>query len=100
MTVKTDENGIAKTLEIGNGGGSGWRRRRWAALLLLVAIAAAAAWFFLKGNQKSAATQYKTEEVRRGDLTVIVTATGTLKPTNSVDRQRTFRNRQERGGGL
>ncbi len=85
MTVKTDENGIAKTLEIGNGGGSGWRRRRWAALLLLVAIAAAAAWFFLKGNQKSAATQYKTEEVRRGDLTVIVTATGTLKPTNSVD---------------
>ena len=29
--------------------------------------------------------QYKTQEVQRGDLTVIVTATGTLQPTNEVD---------------
>ena len=85
MTAKTDENAIAKTLEIGDGQGPGRRWGRWAAVVLLVAIAAAAAWIFLRGDQKSAATQYKTEQVRRGDLTVIVTATGTLKPTNSVD---------------
>ena len=40
--------------------------------------------FWKKGNQSTAA-RYKTEEVRRGDLTVIVTATGTLQPTNKVE---------------
>jgi HlyD family secretion protein len=29
--------------------------------------------------------QFKTQQVRRGDLTVIVTATGTLEPTNEVE---------------
>ncbi|MDP1991542.1 MAG: efflux RND transporter periplasmic adaptor subunit [Syntrophales bacterium] len=85
MTAKTDENEIAKTLEIGNGQGPGRRWGRWIAVVLLVAVAVATAWLFLRGDQKSAVTQYKTEQVRRGDLTVIVTATGTLKPTNSVD---------------
>ena len=85
MTEKTDENEIAKTLEISDGKGPGRRWGRWAAVVLLVVIAAVTAWIFLRGDQKSAATQYKTEQVRRGDLTVIVTATGTLKPTNSVD---------------
>lgn len=85
MTEKTIESEIAETLQIGRKGSAGRRWRRRLALFLLVALAAAAAWYFLKGDPKSAATQYKTEEVRRGDLTVIVTATGTLKPTNSVD---------------
>jgi len=85
MTEKTDENEIAKTLEIGDGKGPGRRWGRWLAVFLMVALAVAAAWLFLRGDQKSAATQYKTEQVRRGDMTVIVTATGTLKPTNSVD---------------
>ena len=85
MIERNDENGIAETLQIGNGGGTGRRWRRWVAIVLIAAIAAAATWYFLKGDQESAATQYKTEQVRRGDLTVIVTATGTLKPTNSVD---------------
>lgn len=85
MTEKTDQNAIVKTLEIGDGQGPGRRWGRWAAVILLVAIAAAAAWIYLEGDPKSAAAQYKTEQVRRGDLTVIVTATGTVKPTNSVD---------------
>jgi HlyD family secretion protein len=34
---------------------------------------------------KSKEIQYKTEQVRRGNLVVIVTATGTLQPTNKVD---------------
>ncbi len=66
-------------------GRPGRRWKRWAVVVLILAIAAAAAWYFLKPDPKAAATQYKTEQVRRGDLTVIVTATGTLKPTNSVD---------------
>lgn len=38
-----------------------------------------------RAADNSNTTQYKTQEVQRGDLTVIVTATGTLQPTNKVD---------------
>jgi HlyD family secretion protein len=85
MTVKKETKGIAETLEIGDGKGHGRKWWRWIAAVLLIAIAAAAVWIYLSGKEKSAATQYKTEPVQRGDMTVIVTATGTLKPTNSVD---------------
>jgi HlyD family secretion protein len=85
MTNKTDENGIAKTLEIGDGRGTGRRWGRWMILALLIAVAAAAAWGYLSSKEKSTMTRYKTEPVQQGDMTVIVTATGTLKPTNSVD---------------
>ncbi|MBN2592299.1 MAG: efflux RND transporter periplasmic adaptor subunit [Sedimentisphaerales bacterium] len=37
------------------------------------------------GGDKTGEIQYKTEQARRGDLTVIVTATGTLEPTNEVE---------------
>ncbi len=79
-----DENGIAKTLKIGSGQGPARRWMRWVVLGLVVAVAASAAGIFLRSAPKST-VQYKTEEAKRGDLTVIVTATGTLKPTNSVD---------------
>lgn len=36
-------------------------------------------------GRKSGAVEYKTGEVRKANLTVIVTATGTLQPTNKVD---------------
>lgn len=86
MTEQRDERGIAETLGIGaDGGGTGFRWKRWAAVGLALAVAAAAGWYLLKPDPEATATQYKTEPVRRGDLTVIVTATGTLKPTNSVD---------------
>jgi len=35
--------------------------------------------------ENSNSAQYKTQEVVRGNLTVVVTATGTLQPTNKVD---------------
>ena len=85
MTEQNDEKGIAETLEIGKEGRPGRRWGRWAIVVLVLVIAVAAGWYFLKPDPKATATQYKTEQVRRGDLTVIVTATGTLKPTNSVD---------------
>ncbi|MCK9364023.1 MAG: efflux RND transporter periplasmic adaptor subunit [Syntrophales bacterium] len=85
MTEQNNEKGIAETLEIGKEGRPVRRLGRWAAVVLALVIAAGAAWYFLKPDPKAATTQYKTEHVKRGDLTVIVTATGTLKPTNSVD---------------
>lgn len=85
MTEPNIEKDIAETLEIGKVGGARRRWKRWLVIVLVLAVAAGAAWHFLKPDPKAAATQYKTEPARKGDLTVIVTATGTLKPTNSVD---------------
>jgi HlyD family secretion protein len=53
-------------------------------IIALVAILAVAAVIIWKTAGKRPAPQYKTEQVRRGELTVIVTATGTLQPTNTV----------------
>jgi HlyD family secretion protein len=38
-----------------------------------------------KNTDKSGTTQFETQEAQRGDLVVLVTATGTLQPTNKVD---------------
>ena len=62
------------------------RRRfgKWLALVvLLVLILALGRWFLLARNNTE--IQYKTAEASRGDLTVIVTATGNLEPTNQVE---------------
>ena len=60
------------------------RLKLYAALVLLV-IVAAVVIFAVFAGKRSGAVQYKTDQARRGDLVVIVTATGTLQPTNKVD---------------
>ena len=61
------------------------RKRAWFAVaaLLLAAIIAAVVWYIASLN--SAAVRYKTAPVTRGDLIVMVTATGTVQPVNQVD---------------
>ena len=61
----------------------GLKRRFIVAFLVIVAVAAAT--IIWKTADKSNSVQYKTQEVVRGNLTVVVTATGTLQPTNTVD---------------
>lgn len=59
-------------------------RRRTLALSgagLLLALGLLALWLRPSAN----GMRYTTEPARRGDLTVLVTATGTLQPTNQVD---------------
>ena len=78
------DSDVARTLKIDQPHGYG----RWVKRLIVVAlvvIAAIAGVVIWRTSGKSNTPQYKTEEVRRGDLTVIVTATGTLQPTNTVD---------------
>jgi HlyD family secretion protein len=63
------------------------RGRRWRgrlAVLVLVILAAAAAAYFYMGRG-SAEVSYTTQPVKRGDLTVLVTATGSVQPTEQVD---------------
>lgn len=75
---------IEATLELGQPARKGRRFKRWFSLALVLAALSAIAGV-LAGGGKSTVTHYQTEKVRRGDLTVIVTATGTLQPTNKVE---------------
>lgn len=62
----------------------GWRRGGlWVLAALAVAAGGLALWLGLGGG--GAETAYRTEPVSRADLTVTVTATGTVEPTNQVD---------------
>lgn len=52
-------------------------------LLVLLASLAGGAWYFYKGGEGDA-PQYQTVVIARGDLTQVVTATGTLNPVLNV----------------
>jgi HlyD family secretion protein len=85
--MKSKSNGesdVARALEIDQSSVRRKGLKRWliVALLVAAAVTAIVTW---NRMEKSNSVQYKTQEVVRGDLTVIVTATGTLKPTNTVD---------------
>lgn len=58
----------------------------WWVLLLLVIAGGAAGWWWWDQNQKAknAGPAYGTEPIQRGDIKLVVTATGNLEPTNQV----------------
>jgi len=62
-----------------------WRRTSLWVGALLLAGGAAGAWYWFGQQQSAAAPRYATETVRRGDLTLTVTADGKLKATRTVD---------------
>ncbi|HSG98419.1 MAG TPA: efflux RND transporter periplasmic adaptor subunit, partial [candidate division Zixibacteria bacterium] len=63
------------------------RGRMVTRLIVSTAIAAAVivGVILWRNTQTTPTVQFKTQEVRRGDLVVTVTATGNLQPTNLVD---------------
>lgn len=75
---------IEKALEIGRPKQNIKKLKPWLLIGIALIVLAVLAIIFIT-QDKSSATQYQTEEIRRGDLTVIVTATGTLQPTNKVE---------------
>ncbi|RJQ67371.1 MAG: efflux RND transporter periplasmic adaptor subunit [Desulfobacteraceae bacterium] len=79
-----DRSDIAQTLHLGENNQRTRRIRRWFAWGVLVVILVATIAFWARGNTK-ASIEYKTQEVVRGALTVTVTATGNLAPTNKVE---------------
>ncbi len=78
-----DQSDIAKTLGLGLASGRGRHLKRWLIVVLLIAVAVVLV-ALRKGRGSSDQTQFETQEVQRGNLVVIVTATGTLQPTNEV----------------
>ena len=63
-----------------------WYRRPalWAGVVLLALLAAGAAWWQAR-QAANAAPSYTTQTIARGDLTLAVTANGTLQPTRSIN---------------
>lgn len=79
MTDRTAE--IARTLAAAGG------RRRISVWIWLggLAVVVASAWGLWSLQSAGGSISYATETVARGPLTVIVTATGTVQPTNQVE---------------
>jgi len=57
--------------------------RNW--VLAALVVAAAATVGLLRNGTSDPATSYRTDPVTRGSLSVLVTATGSVQPTNQVD---------------
>lgn len=85
MTLPTPPNRdqLAKILANGASKGLAGKRRKIAAVGLI--LATIVAWLFLRPGNDPAVLRYLTEPVTRGNLTVTVSATGNLQPTNQVD---------------
>ncbi|MEN0000164.1 MAG: efflux RND transporter periplasmic adaptor subunit [Pseudomonadota bacterium] len=79
--AEASEN-VAATLGLEQRSGS---LRRWIIGIIAVAAVVLAAWFFLSGRSGDDAVLYSTEPVSRGNLTITVTATGSVEPTNLVE---------------
>lgn len=78
-----DADDISKILDIE--GSSGQRKHliKWAVVVTIVVIASLLFWWF--GDTNSNTVRYETTDVKRGNLTVTVTATGSLEPVNQVE---------------
>jgi len=59
--------------------------RRWVVIGTIAAVVMAISAAYLSRSGNEAPLKFTTGEVKRGDLTILVTATGTLEPLNQVD---------------
>ncbi len=82
---RAEQLDVERVLRQGGGSRRGiFRLRNWVLGALAVALVVGAAWL-LRADSTSSATNYVTDPVTRGSLSVIVTATGSVQPTNQVD---------------
>ncbi len=75
---------VAASLGLGESRSRAGSLRRWVIGSILV-IGSAGALLLWLGLDKPGAAQYRTAVLQRGDLTVTVTATGSVQPTNEVE---------------
>lgn len=86
MKAKIDPaTDISQPLGIGQSSNRGKRFKPWGLGLVGLALAGLAVIIIWNTAGKADSMKYKTQEVRRGSLTVSVIATGNLEPTNQVD---------------
>ena len=81
-TETNNSHDLARTLSEGLEGPPVWQRiLKWGVLAALVLVVG----YFVLARGGAKATHYITQEVTVGDMTVSVTATGTLEPRNQVE---------------
>jgi len=79
------QQAIAKTLGLDDPDGKHpFIKKRWL-WWLLAGIIVSIVIIFVVQNRRPEQVQYQTEQVRRGDLVVTVSATGTLPPVKEVE---------------
>ena len=77
---------IEQILGVGKSAGRSWFGGWRAVMVAVVVIAAGAAGYLMwKGGGSGNVVRYVTEEATRGNLTIIVTATGSVQPLNEVN---------------
>lgn len=81
--MQDEKNDISKVLEVDGLSQKKKITPKWIIAVILTLVMVAVVIFWRESNSKNA-LQYKTEDVKQGNLTVTVTATGTLKPTNNI----------------
>ncbi|MBU0681476.1 MAG: efflux RND transporter periplasmic adaptor subunit [Proteobacteria bacterium] len=78
-----EKSEVAATLARTSSSGSRpWLKRLLTAAIILAVLVAALYWW--QRDTPTTAPQYKTQPIQRGDLQVIITATGNLAPVNQV----------------
>ena len=80
---KQQHTDVAKTLGLDRSSGQTKRWWQWMLAAVITVLIVVGLLIFLQGDEN--AIRYKTLEVLRGNLTITVTATGTLEPVNQVD---------------
>ncbi len=73
---------VEKTLGLGR---HGPLVPRWVTVTAVLAVIGAVLWFAVLRPDSAADIAYRTETAARGDLSVTVSATGTIEPTNLVE---------------
>jgi len=58
--------------------------RKWLTIASLVILLGIGFWYYARNANKDLGPIYSTHELERGDLSLIITATGNLAPTNQV----------------
>ena len=62
-----------------------YRRPVWWAAATVALLVAGGVWWWLASSAANTAPSYNTQAVARGNLTLLVTANGTIQPTRSIN---------------
>ncbi|WP_417666800.1 efflux RND transporter periplasmic adaptor subunit [Roseibium sp.] len=83
MRVETDKS-IEEVLNLKTSRGSAFRKAAtW--LIVLAVLAGGAGYYMFASANRTDGLRYTTGPAKRADITVLVTATGTIEPTNQVE---------------